>query len=401
MARTALAVILSLALAACSEGAKPAPSPFDPPDGALGVRLDARVAFTLPADVDPASVEGATIAFTRRDAYGPSTFAFGKAYDPATRVLTLTPARILKRGLVHDVRVEGVTAKGLPVALGLSFTTIRNPLVLSEGEMRIEVDVDAAGWRTARRIFPPDPLAGGELWTERSAWSGGRAEEVVTAFDTQETRGWTTRYDAWGFELEREVRCSSAQPACGPDGVHHREVWLRDGQGRVVTETAVLAGPDEAWGTADDRWESPTFYDYDTRGVLIRESNASAPGADGLWRTADDEMSWAYDFGGDENVYRRPGADKRFGTADDTVSFRDVFFREADGTTPLVERRGNPGADGIWGTDDDVVTSRFTYAYDGHGALSGWVEWTWVGPDGLWGTSDDASGQRATYLADR
>lgn len=289
-------------------------------------------------------------------------------------MLTLTPARLLKCGLVNEVRVEGVTAKGAPVALGTSFTTIRNPLVVSEGAMRIEVDVDAAGWRTERRLYPPDPLAGGELWTERSAWKDGRAEEVVTAFDTQETRGWTTRYDAWGFEVEREVRCSSAQPACGPGR------GLRHG-GRPL-------------GVAD-------LLRLRHRGVLIRESNASAPGADGLWRTADDEMRWAYDYGGDEYVYRRPGADKRFGTADDTVSFRDVFFREADGTTPLVERRGNPGADAIWGTDDDVVTSRFTYTYDGHGALSGWVEWTWAGPDGLWGTSDDSSGQRSTYLTGR
>jgi len=401
MARTALAVILSLALSACSEAAKPTPSPFDPPDGALGVRLDARVALTLPADVDPASVESATIAFTRRDAYGPSTFAFEKAYDPATRVLTLTPARLLKRGQVHEVRVEGVTAKGAPVALETSFTTIRNPLVVSEGDLRIEIDVDAAGWRTERRVYPPDPLAGGELWTERSAWKDGRAEEVVTAYDTQETQGWTIRYDGGGVELEAEVRCSSAQPACGPGGIHHREAWLRDAAGRVVTETAIRAGPDEAWGTADDRWESPTFYDYDGQGALVRESQASAPGADGLWRTADDEMRWAYDHLGDENVYRLPGADKRFGTADDTVSFRDVFLREADGTAPVVERRGNPGADGILGTDDDVVTSRWTYTYDGHGALSACVEWTWAGLDGLWGTSDDTSGQRSTYLTDR
>jgi hypothetical protein len=400
--RLAAVAAAALLLSACSETAGPSLR-SDPPDGATGVPLDAAVSIAIPEDVDAASVDVATVAFTRHDAYGPGTLGFTRSFDPATRTLRLEPIEAMKAGLVHEVRVEGLLADGEATSLGLAFTTLRNPWSVYEGDgERIEVEHDRDGWWVEVRYYATDDLGGALLtWEETSTWNRARTAEAVTGRSGADVQTWRTRYDGYGFPTDCETRCGSWETGCGPGGVDHLTLWLRDGSGRIVTTTRVEEGPDGAWRTDDDAWVDPLFSEYAADGAWLRDVKAFGPGADGQWGTADDLVSYALVATGGGRDRVLSGADGRLGTADDVTEYRDVYARNSDGTTATTVRYGGPGSDGTWGTSDDTIASVYTHAYDGHGARSEVLRSDGPGIDATWGTEDDAVAQRWTYRTDR
>lgn len=131
MIRTTLALLAAvLALSACGDWLS---VPY-PKNGATGVPLDTVVRVPLPPDLDHASLADLKVSFGVHDAYGPPAVEFTAVFDAEGRQLLLRPTSVLKRGLVHDVRVSGLVAGGEPFTYRVSFTTLRNPQVLYENQ---------------------------------------------------------------------------------------------------------------------------------------------------------------------------------------------------------------------------------------------------------------------------
>jgi hypothetical protein len=143
--------------------------------------------------------------------------------------------------------------------------------------------------------------------------------------------------------------------------------FTRDAQGRLLRKvTYVDAGPDGVWLTEDDSIEQYDVYTYDVGG-LSDEVSYYASGADQQWFTDDDTIGFIYierdNFlakGERIKVRYRPGADGLWRTADDEVIMYSAVTTTslADGTTVETtvkyQRRGD---DGVWFTADDLPLS--------------------------------------------
>lgn len=155
-------------------------------------------------------------------------------------------------------------------------------------------------------------------------------------------------------------------------------------------------------GGAISEWLGATL---DANGRVRSTLRYDAPGADGVWLTADDHPVQRLDFArtsvdlvGDVREYG-PGADGALGTADDVVMTLerrrfDSTGRETDDAIYI-----GAGPDGTWATADDVTGSYQT---------KGWMDLSRIqlsfidspGTDGMWRTGDDAGPSWHGYTYD-
>jgi hypothetical protein len=198
-------------------------------------------------------------------------------------------------------------------------------------------------------------------------WYGGAGADrlPLTADDT--ACGLSRyRYLDGGVSIEDGVNYNTG---ClhNDSGQASRWQFTRDVQGRMVRRVVYLnAGADGVWLTDDDGIDNYEAYTYDAAG-LRDQTGYFASGADEVWFSDDDtigtiiiERDNFLGHGERSRVRYRPGADGSWRTADDEViEYATVTTAlQPDGTTvetSIAYQRS--GEDGVWFTADDLALS--------------------------------------------
>jgi hypothetical protein len=164
--------------------------------------------------------------------------------------------------------------------------------------------------------------------------------------------------------------------------------WLDAGACSHSVETGYSPGPDGVIGTSDDVVVVVSQIDFETvAGKYRRHIELDQQSSQKTYAIIDwDPQTAAF---AQNEVWTAPGADGVFGTADDVVN---NWSHQAT-PTAFFDYNG-PGPDGVWKTADDAIGpvdfeknegGRVVESYSSGPALVGAA----AGPDGVWGTSDD------------
>lgn len=199
----------------------------------------------------------------------------------------------------------------------------------------------------------------------------------------------------------------------------------------LLTKNFTRKGPgaDGIWFNADDPVTYLIVNSYDAQNRPSGQMAYSAAGADGVWETADDVVAstatYTHDSAGNKTyvyrdsagaisswmsgkvsnggltvdwvTYSGAGADGVWQTADDVVSY--VSHNESDASgRALVAGYGAVGKDGVWFTADDYATYQ-KFSYDAQGKTAIVATYSGAGPDGVWFSADDVLDNAAySYL---
>ncbi|MBU6953894.1 Ig-like domain-containing protein [Hahella sp. HN01] len=151
-------------------------------------------------------------------------------------------------------------------------------------------------------------------------------------------------------------------------------------------------GADGVWETADDQVSAFSVSDYDDETSAV--ANYASPGKDGAWLTQDDRLSDYSITTTKEGLtrtvfYRDPGYDGLWRTADDIPFGYSEERSDADGHNIFSKEVNNPGPDGVWFTQDDLLASHAKSETDENGNFSRWINYSSTGPDREPFTDDD------------
>ena len=207
----------------------------------------------------------------------------------------------------------------------------------------------------------------------------------------------SARHLTWGKAGRDEVFYSMA----GQDGIigsaDDYDTGVKrhyyDEEDRLAYTCTFDAGSDARAFTADDTTTSCV------RSIYLegeeRVMTTTGPGADGSWRTEDDELgdTWS------RSILNSSGAVVRQethvlasnGTAvplDTTLLAYTVHSRSANHLVLESLSYSGAGPDGLWNTEDDVGSDRRQYTYDSDGFIRSEVFYR-AEADGLHGTGDD------------
>ena len=163
-----------------------------------------------------------------------------------------------------------------------------------------------------------------------------------------------------------------------------------------ITATYVGAGVDGVWPTADDEVSTDTASELDAEARTTRRAVLVGAGPDATWFTLDDVPSgyntYEYDAVSGrlarEVRYNGAGTDGLWFTADDNATLHLDKTYDMDGNTDTELAYNQPGPDGIWLTADDVAYSGCEQDWQGGMYVSRTCARD-PGLDGVWFTGDD------------
>lgn len=276
--------------------------------------------------------------------------------------------------------------------------------------------IDGVENRAAEYSWDPQSM---QLWVDFTV--PGADGEFLTADDVQD---WQSLYQ---FGSDWDVQYTQTWNDAGPDGQ-----WNTGDEfnvaGAFYTYAAagleelvqVSYGADGMMGTADDALLATYTYFYDGQDLHTGYCDGSicgqqtlnggerqyltnvAPGADGIWMTADDVLGpeWIREIVSADGTWSTQETHELAADGTPTVTptslnaYFDVFV--IDDFTSEVRSYLGPGADGIWRTADDLGNTFTTITYDAGGLRETMVV-SFAGPDGLLDTADDVLYQEFFY----
>gem|GEM_PF-2465411 len=410
MARLGLLASFVAALAACGGGGggsappppppppPPAPPPasvlsFTPADAATQVDVQSTLKIAFDKSLDPASVTRAHVTLVAQGV----PVATKVTYDDATHAILVDPMG-LNYGLSYTLSVSGlVDANGKTVAdRKAAFSTWINGetsgVYLGYNELTSTVKwawvdtFDAAGATTGNYITHDAGPDG--VW--------GTADDVIYG-----------GYEKFTYTSDGQI-ASRTSFGPGPDGLWYT---ADDTPTPVTTRTFLPNGAlatDDSFNVIPPFGSSPepevfTTYVYASDGTLKTAISAIRAGADGVWGTADDLVAWSVSYTYDEFgrvvlelVAAGPGPDGIWGTADDAFTNYIHHFYLASGRLDRLEYYDN-GTDHLPGTPDDVLDETDTSSYD---AANNLVRLVYTYPDAVGSPyvsiTYDAHGNRLT-----
>jgi hypothetical protein len=363
-----------------------------PRDGDTGVAPNATIVLELDRPVDPATVDGFTVALWDlefRDARVPTRITL----DGSHRRITIDPKIALKGR--HRLQIDGIRSHhGAAFREQIEFTALHNePLVERsfpvDDAYVIETTLDHEGRPAVRRFATAD----GE---QRTTFSYQPRSVESIAFGAPGADGvWGTADDVFDSS-ERIERDEHGFPSLWihRDATGIVEVLRSSQVGAELVRDEQYAGPgpDGEWLSEDDELG---YYFATERGERQAERTTYyvSAGTDGTWHTPDDVASWvAVPMpNGDCCANDWSGNDLLWGTVDDRELGIRSLRKTSDDNFELIEIV-KKGPDRAWGTEDDVPTGGGRrYRYE-HGVQTLEEGITAPGPDGVIGSADDEIG---------
>lgn len=394
-----------------------------PAPGATGASLIA-IEVVMSEALDPATVNQTSLLVADAEL---APVPGQVSYDAERFAVVFTPDEALSRDADYSAILEGVAdpAGNTAERVEWSFATVVNSnesfWFYQNGELRelSVVTLDDAGrqleftrynapgpddtWNTADDVGSARHVYQRDGRTLLSTWEYGAPgpDGVFGTGDDVIDRVTTNQFDQLGRHVGNETTVDPGdddQWGTADDVVDRYFVSEYDGDTRrqVVALVVEGAGADGLWRTADDDVTFRTASTYTSTGALETRTQATDAGADGLWDTADDTIFERSVFELDDDDlmiyqtdYRDPGADGVWDTADD-VPYGYAHHEHNDvGLVTVSWRCRDPGADGLWRTADDVFRSRVVRAVRDDGQAETVRYFNAPGADGVWGTTDD------------
>jgi hypothetical protein len=311
------------------------------------------------------------------------------SYDADAKKISFVPVAPLQYGQVYTLSIDVKDQAGLALTTKLTFTTFTN------------LNTRQYSFNTSTLL----PFSW-QAWTPDM--NGRMTKRVSSNGSPGADQTWFTpddpRSQPFHFKFTGDGKIEEERPMSpGPDGQYDTAddvpsvcvKYSYNAEGQLANRVfSSQIGPDATWCTMDDVPSLLSQFEY-ADGAQIGWVHVT-PGADNIWRNADDRCSQFWDFVYDERgnktreILRNCGSDQMQRTADDT--FSQWYEYEYDMNNLLVKQtwRTTAGTDGMWLTNDDGISSMLRWVRTPEGLVTDHFTSNGAGTDAIWGTPDDA-----------